>query len=428
MVVGDPDVTPIYLSLIVLVVAAVLVFRGRHNRVQATPIDRSLDVWRQAVEGRLVPAFRLAQLPTVNTKETYASPKFSAGRPIGTVGWEWRIETPGASTIQHVRERLRQIESAVNGRRPLVAVMDVQGDPRHEGWGTLRAYRVDPIHSPRPISEVCAPGERLMKSPTSLMLVGVTRWGKETRLPLHKGSMAVFGQTQRGKSSAVHTMLANLLPHVADGTARLRFIDVSVKQGRGYRWLNRDGWFHSWATTPDAAFRVLDDMAAELAARADDGSDRELRIDRRNPLDVLIIEEGPAFLERKRGKTQKASDVIEDMARQVAAIGGVVVLVSQGALEVPPSLRRQLPTRVAFGLADGTESHNAFDAGTFTGGADGPHTIPPTDGRNGTVDWRGVSYVDDDGKGIHMTRWWWVDERWLKAHAAALRPARTGAR
>ncbi len=95
-------------------------------------------------------------------------------------------------------------------------------------------------------------------------------------------------------------------------------------------------------------------------------------------------------------------------------------MVSQGAREVPVELRRTLPTRVAFGLADGTESHNAFDAGSFEGGAQGPHTIPKTDGTGGTVDWRGVSYVDNDGTGIEMVRWWHVPPSWMAEHVRAL--------
>lgn len=410
---------PVLLAVVIIAAVAVLHFAGRRSRVEAPTIDRRLKQWSTAVAGRLPEAFNRAQLPTNVAKELREPVRLTNGRPIDGVGWQWRVQTPGGATIADVRKSIGAIESAANRPTPLVAVMDVQPDPVHEGWGTLRAYRVDPIHSPRSIAEVCAPGEWLMRSPTDTMLVGVTRWGHHTRLPLHKGSMAIFGQTQRGKSSAVQTILANVLPHVAAGTARLRFIDVSVKQGRGYRWMQQDGWFHSWATTPAEAFKVLDDMGAELAKRADDGSDTELRITRSTPLDVLIVEEAPAFLHCTRQK-QSAANVLEDLARQVAAIGGVIVLVSQGAKEVPITLRRTLPTRVAFGLGDHTESSNAFDSSSFEGGSPGPHSIPKTDGRNGTVDWRGVSYLDDDGRGVDMVRWWWVDPDWLRAHARAL--------
>lgn len=416
---------PLTLAALILLAVAVLHFAGRRSRVPAQPVDRRLQLWARALSDRLPEAFDRIQLPTNVAKDGRERVSITSGRPIDGIGWQWRVQTPGAATIGHVRERMSQLESAVNRPTPLVAVMDVQPDPMHEGWGTLRAYRTDPIHAPRSIAEVCRPGERLMKSPTGTMLVGVTRWGAHTRLPLHKASMAVFGMTQRGKSSAVQTLLANVMPLVADGTARLRFIDVSVKQGRGYRWMRADGWFHSWATTPAEAFKVLADMQAELAARADDGNDTELRIDRSNPLDILIVEEGPAFLHCKQGN-KSAADVLEDIARQVAAIGGVIVLVSQGAKEVPITLRRTLPTRVAFGLGDRTESGNAFDSASFEGGMPGPHSIPKTDGRNGTVDWRGVSYLDDDGRGVEMVRWWWVDPDWLRAHAAALRRVGAG--
>jgi hypothetical protein len=422
--------SPVWIAAVMLVALVVVAASTSGRRRRVTPPSPAAErnrQWARSVAPELVPAVKRAQLATVASKESHAPLKYQSVGPIGTIGWTWKIVTPGGATIADMRAKLGAISSAINDRRPLVAMLELRGDPVHEGHGWLDAYRVDPIHAVRPISEVAAPGERLMPTPTASMLVGVTRRGKRTRLPLHKASMLTVGQTQRGKSSAVHTVIANLLPHVADGTARLRFIDLSVKQGRGYRWLNADGWFHSWATTPGAAFKVLDDMAAELAARGDDGSDSELRITRRTPLDVLIIEEAPAFLDHKRDK-QSAAGMIEDLARQVAAIGGVIILVSQGAKEVPMTLRRTLPTRVAFGLADNTESHNAFDSASFEGGADGPHTIPKTDGRDGTVDWRGVSYVDDDGTGVHMVRWWYVPPAWLKAHAAALRPARTGAR
>jgi hypothetical protein len=251
-----------------------------------------------------------------------------------------------------------------------------------------------------------------MSSPTGTMLVGVTRWGAHTRLPLHQHSMGIFGQTRAGKSSAVHTMLANLLPHVADGTARLRFIDVSAKRGLGYGWMRGGGWLHDWATEPKAAMAVLQRMSVELGARANDDVDTVVPITRATPLDVLIVEEGPAFLSLK-----DAGQKLTDLARQVAALGGVIVFVSQGAVEVPVTLRRQLRTAVAFRLNDHTETLSALGAAL----SPGPHTIPATTGTAGTVDWRGVSYVDDDGAGASMVRWWHVNHGWLRAHAAALR-------
>jgi hypothetical protein len=241
------------------------------------------------------------------------------------------------------------------------------------------ACRREPLWTPRSIAEVCEPGQRLMSSPTGMMLCGTDRHAKDVRLSLYKSSTAIFGQTQRGKSSAAQTMLANLLPFVADGTARIRFVDVSVKQGMGYRWLRNGGWFHSWATTPDAAMGALKSMRTDLADRVSDDDDQATPINKRNPLDVLLIEEGPAFL-----SLPKAAGELADIARQVAALGGVVVLVSQGAKEVDPYLRRTLPQRIAFGLADEPETRNAFDGSSIVSGV-GPHTIPPTDGRDGTV-------------------------------------------
>jgi hypothetical protein len=102
-------------------------------------------------------------------------------------------------------------------------------------------------------------------------------------------------------------------------------------------------------------------------------------------------------------------------------MGGVLIVVSQGGLEMPVTLRRQLRTKVGFRLADATETRNVMDVASLADGAPGPHTIPATTGVGGTVDWRGVSFVDPDGIGSRMVRWWWVDQRWLSAHAAAVR-------
>lgn len=411
-----------FATLTLLVFAALS--SGRRSRVQPTsPAAERNRQWARSVSAELVPAFKRAQLATVASKEAFAPLKYSSVGPIaGNIGWTWKVVTPGGATIADVRAKLPAIESAINDRRPLVAVLELRGDPVHEGHGWLDAYRVDPIHGVRPISAVVEPGGRLMDSPTGAMLCGVNRRGRPAYLPLHKSSTAVFGMTQRGKSSAVQTMLANLLPHVADGTVRIRFIDVSSKQGLGYGWLQRDGWFHSWATTPKDAMASLEAMHRELSERPSADIDSHVRITRRDPLDVVLIEEGPAFL-----AIDKAPAKLTEIAREVAALGGVIVFVSQGAVEVPVTLRRQLPNRIAFGLADDQETRNAFDSSSTATGQ-GPHTIPKTDGRHGTVDWRGVSYVDHDGRGMEMVRWFWVDTAWLKAHAAALRPARTGAR
>ena len=401
----------VILTFLILAAVAVLHIAGRRSRVEAPTIDRRLKQWSTAVAGRLPEAVSRIQLPTNVAEKGREAVRITNGRPLDGIGWQWRIQTPGGATIADVRGKLDALASAVNRPTPLVAVMDVQADPTHEGWGTLRAYRADPIHTPRSIAEVCEPGQRLMQTPTGSMLVGVTRWGHRVRLPLHQHSTIVYGMTRAGKSSAVQTMLVNLLPHVADGTARIRFVDVSAKQGMGYGWMRADSWFHQWATTPKGALEVMASMAAELGERATDDVDTVVPISRRNPLDVLIVEEGPAFL-----SIDKAPGKLTDLARQVAALGGVIVFVSQGAVEVPVTLRRQMRTAVAFRGGYHTETQSAFGAAV----SPGPHTIPATTGVGGTVDWRGVSYVDEDGTGAQMVRWWHVEPDWLRAHARAL--------
>lgn len=404
---------PIVITLAILGYVAAAHLAGRRRRVPTSDVSPQLRQWSRTVAARIPEAVHRAQLKTVASKETREPIRMQSVGPVGDVGWSWRVQTPGGATVADMRAALPSIESAVNRPTPLVAVLDLQPHPTHEGWGTLRGYRRDPVHRVRSIAEVCQPGQRLMASPHDRMLVGVTRWAEHVRLPLFEHSMAVYGQTRSGKSSAAKVVLANLMPLIADGTARVRFVDVSVKQGRGYHWLRGDGWLHSWATTPKEASASMQSMAADLAERAQDGSDVSVRITRRMPLDVLLVEEGPAFL-----ATKGAADELTQLVRQVGALGGVVVFVSQGAVEVPVTLRRQLRTQVAFRLADHTESQNALGSGVSERG---PHTIPPTEGQGGSVDWRGVSYVDDDGVGARMVRWWWVDDAWLQAHGRALR-------
>lgn len=410
---------PVWIAAVMLAALVVVAAStsGRRRRVQPhSPAAERNRQWGRALGARLPEGFKRIQLPTNATEKSYEPVRATSIGPIrGHIGWSWRIATPGGATIAHVRERLSQLESACNRPTELVAVMDVQPDPVYEGVGTLRAYRRDPIHVVRSIAEVAAPGELMMRSATSSMLCGVTRWGEHVRLPLWQHSALVGGQNASGKSSAVNTIIANVLPHVAAGTVRLHLVDVG-KLGKGYHALNRDGWFTSFETEPDKALRMVEGLRSDLAKRTHIGGDGDVPINRATPLEVLIVEESPAFLPYKG-----AGETLTNFARQVRQMGGVLIVVSQGGVEVPITLRRQLRTKIAFRLGDSTESRNVLDVASFSESAPGPHSIPATTGTNGTIDWRGVSYVDPDGRGSQMCRWWYVETDWLHAHAAALR-------
>lgn len=413
---------PIVLALLIIAgVAVSFMARRPHRAAPLSPAAERNRAWSRNLAARLPEAFKRIALPTVAAKADYEPVRYTSLGSVGDIGWAWRISTPGGATIGHVRERLSQLESACNRPTELVAVMDVQPDPVYEGVGTLRAYRRDPIHAVRPISEVAAPGEMLMRSPTGSMLCGVTRWAEHVRLPLWQHSAIVAGQTASGKSSGVNTILANVLPHVAAGTVRLHLVDVG-KLGKGYHGLNRAGWFSSFETDPSSAIRMVEGLRSDLAKRTSIGDDGDVPVTRATPLEVLIIEEAPAFLPVKG-----AADALTNFARQVRQMGGVLIVVTQGGLEVPITLRRQLRTKVGFRLGDGTESRNVMDVASLSDSAPGPHLIPATTGSDGTVDWRGVSYVDPDGRGARMCRWWWVDDKWLAAHSEALQAGRRGA-
>lgn len=364
--------------------------------------------WRADVLHRLGPAVRrleLARTPGVSGVSGIEGLELDAPGSAIESGWAWRFRTPGVATIADLKAKEAKLRSALNVPTPLVQALAVSPDPRYEGLGTLRVYQKDPIHKVRTPS--WRPGEKTMSAPTDNVLAGVTRWGQEIRLPLWRTHWAVAGQNESGKTSAVRVVIDQLVPFVLDGTVRLHFVDIG-KRGRGYRVYR--SLFTSWWVNEDEALNGVDGLLNDLRSRSEADGDRAVPISRANPMDVLIVEEGPEFLRAGKGKRTGAT-LLLSFAQQTRELGGVLVFVSQTLHHtvVPTTLRGQLRLRAGFRVATADESRQIIDGASET--ADGPHTIPKTDGRNGTVDWRGVSYVDPDGTGTELVRWFYISEQ-----------------
>jgi hypothetical protein len=383
-----------------------LAVRARGNRAPADVRERITQTrsWRSEVVARLPAAFTRALDPKDPTTKGKAVQALSLAQPGYAIeaGWAWDFSTPGAITLGELIDGRAGLTSGLNTPTPLVATVDISPNPYHEGWGTLRVYRTDPIVPVRGLP--FAVGTSPMSSPTDSVLVGVTRWGKQVRLPLWQTHWMIAGQNKSGKSSATRVLIENLAPWVRAGYVRITFVDAG-KFGRGYGPYRP--LFHQFHTDGSRAVIALRQKLAEVRKRATAvEGDRAVPITLANPLEVIIVEEAPAFL-----PYDGAEEVLLAIAQQLRELGAVLVMVSQNAHHqtFPVLLRRQLPMKIAFRVADAEETGQILDGASKTAGQ-GPHSIPKTDGTDGTIDTRGLSYVDDDGSGAELVRWWYVTE------------------
>lgn len=365
---------------------------------------RDVDRWKHEVQRRLPAATARLELSRTPGRTGVTALEVMRLRQPGKQldgGWEWRVEMPGVATIDDVRKRTAALQSGLNSPTPIVEALDVQPDPRHQGWGTLRAYRRDPIHLVRPVPWPV--GESPMRSPRGKVTAGVTRWGSPVLIPLWQHHWLVAGQNTSGKSSAVRVLIENVTPHVHAGTVRLTLVDVG-KLGRGYNAYRP--LFSGWHTDQADALTALEAKLTDLRARSNVGGDGDVPIGRANPLEVIVVEEAPALEDR--------NGVLTRIARQTRQLGGVLVIVTQSAdaRTIDTALRKELRVNVGFRCATWRDSEQVF-GGQWSGEQDGPHRIPRADG------WNGVCYVDVDGSGLEMARWWWVDE--ARARATACR-------
>lgn len=416
-------------AALLFTVACVAVWAWQVSKVRrSTPTlsererhDREVEqAWRAEVLRRLGPAVRRLELARTPGKTGAAAVEGielrGPGKSIES-GWAWTFQTPGIATINDLKAKESKLRSALNSPTQLVQALAVSADARYEGHGTIRVYRRDPIHVVR--MPTWEPGERVMRKPTDSVLVGVTRWGEPIRQPLYQTHWAVAAQNNAGKTAAVRVAIDQLAPHVIDGTVRLHFVDLG-KRGRGYKAYRP--LFTSWWVEPDEALNGVENLLASIRMRADDDGDRAVPITRDTPLEVLIVEEAPEFI--RAGKTKRSgATLLLSFAQQTRELGGVLMLVSQSLHHtvIPTTLRAQLRLRVGFRVSTLDESRAIIDGASEN--VDGPHTIPKTDGANGTVDWRGVSYVDPDGMGVEMVRWFYITEQ-RATQVGKLAPAR----
>lgn len=402
------------LAVTVLVVSvwAWQVFKARRRAPKLTERERhereQIRAWRGEVLRRLGPAVRRLELARTPGKTGVGAIEgidlVYPGQPI-EAGWQWRFTTPGIATVADLKVKEARLQSALNTPTQLVQALAVTPDARYQGHGTLRVYRRDPLHKVRHVDWPA--GTSPMASPVDPVLAGITRWGKEIRLPLYQTHWGIVGQNNSGKSAAVFTLLDNLAAHVLDGTVRLTFVDVA-KGGRGYKAYRP--LFANWYTEDTEALNGVEDLLRRVRLRAGSAGDRAVIPTRDDPLEVLIVEEGPEFLIAGARKRSGAT-LLTQFAQQTRELAAVLVFVSQTMHHtvVPTRLRAQLRLKTVFRVATLDETRMSFDGASET--SDGPHTIPKSNGENGSVDWRGVSYVDPDGTGVELVRWLYADER-----------------
>lgn len=314
-------------------------------------------------------------------------------------GMEWRLRTPGAKTMDDVREVLPALESALNSHRPLVGASEVLRT-KHQGHGRLRLWETDPLLADNTVP--WAPGQ----------------------VPAAWGQPAVLGRFRDGApvrahfwtdAGAVHTLYSG---KTGSGKTRwmLGMADYLVQLGALVFILDPVKGLddESWAPLRPVIAGGWDDVgkaAKELARISELLKKRPgWRPDSPHRFVALLADEVQDFAADKAGK-----EVLKDCVATWRSKGGTV----QAATQLPEVVVVEAPIRTNFvqrfaGKLDNAGEYKAALAGVAPAEGD---SIPPW---QEVPEARGQGFADPDGFGVRRFRGWWASNEWRAAHCQAL--------
>lgn len=243
------------------------------------------------------------------------------------------------------------------------------------------------------------------------VVVGWCQDGSPWRLTLRGRHTLVVGCSGAGKGSILWGIAAGLAPAVHVDLVRLWGVDLK----RGVELGIGQGLFHTIATTPGDAIRVLTDLLGVIDARAATmvGRTRLHEPTAGDPVHVLVVDELAALVGYADPETRRdATRLLSEVLTQGRALGVVVVALVQDPRKDTVSMRGLFTQTVALRLRSVEETRMVLGDGMATLAP--AHRISPSTPGTGYV-------VADDGSVDRVRAHWWSDQ--LVRDTAASYPA-----
>jgi hypothetical protein len=393
-----------------LIVAALVVLATAPKPKRRHTGDNALRTWAGHVGRELGPAFaqlKLPHAPVAEKGKPAPRPHLHTSSPIPD-GWRWKISTPGAVTMADLKNLESRLESALNTNRRLVGALEINRDPRAEGWGSLSVWREDPLTV---ASEVpWKPGARCPKCPEGWVCFGKHRDGSHVHAPLLNDVGAICALLAGRRGSGKSVGLLNIGAHIVSWGVRPILIDT-VRQGADLAVLEPLAATEVITTRADA-YQAIVEARAECKQRAKIMRARDWKkiprwaMDEFPPIPVMADEIHDLMADKKCGPE------ITKFAQETRAMLGFVVGATQYPLAMASpemsTFRQQLAYRLAYRCSNADEGRVILGA---TPEGEGPHLL-----RTGP----GSCMADLDGAGVFTMRSWWVPDEWLSRHVRAL--------
>lgn len=388
---------------------SVLRRRARPRKQTAPRGDPRLREWAVSVQRELPLAWqqlKLTHSQPASSKSPPPRPLIRGSAPIPG-GWRWRFSTPGAVTIADLEDRADRLASALNTRHQLVGAVEIARDRRHEGWGTLSAWRRDPLEEVGTVP--WQPGQSAPCVKPGWVCWGRHRDGSHVHAPVlgDVGALCALyaGRRGSGKSAGILCQVAQM---ASWGWAPPILIDT-VRHGMDL------AAFEALSPLPvvtdiKTAVQVIQQARAECDQRAKLLRSRGVRCLTRftaeTPMVPIVVDEIHDLMTDKR-----AAGELTKFAQETRAMGGLVVAATQYPLAniITPTLRQQLAYRLAYRCSNADEGRVILGN---TPEGEGPHLL-----RTGP----GSCMADLDGAGVVTMRSWWMPDAWLRRHVDALK-------
>ncbi|WP_201771891.1 FtsK/SpoIIIE domain-containing protein [Kutzneria albida] len=246
--------------------------------------------------------------------------------------------------------------------------------------------------------------------------VGRDEYGRDLRMPLFGTHTLTAAETGAGKNSFTWAPYWVLAPAIRDGLVRSSGIDpkgIELAYGRGL--------FTRYATTPEQAVRVLEELVAEMLRREAliAGRARRITVSREVPLEILEFDEIAALTKYLTDKPLRTK--IENLTGLLLTQGRALGIVVRGYVQEPTKetvvWRELFPFRLALALPTESYVDMVLGEGAYQRGARCDR-IPE--------DMPGVGYVTAERRRIPVrARIAWTDDPGIRALEAYVnQPAR----
>lgn len=325
-------------------------------------------------------------------------------------------------------EELINLAPVLRSQLNVYGIDDYDYDPRY-GFVGFRLHTVQLPSEMEKLKTVKTETGFFVNNPSGNLLswtAGVTAKGEIVRLPL--AHTLVFGLTGSGKGSIFRAVLAHLAPYTAQGLARLYMADPKNGEAKAFR--KAKCLFEAIETDSSRMADVIDEVYALMKERQQ--IEDEWEISPENPVIVLLLDEVPSLRKDKvftgRKDPERENITTNDKLFQILAQGRsdrviVIGATQYGTKDVLGDIRDNFTIRIALRaerIAQSAYFLNVSEEGLTPIGASTEHNGYAT---------AGIGYVkDDDGTGVQLMRFGFMDNKAFGELAQTYQPEDYGTR